>query len=81
MSINGAFNGPNGHYPANEVNALQALCKASVPVEVVSRYLQNLDIHSLVIKAITFGQGAGDYSKQNFTLECTSDVPVELEIS
>jgi Domain of unknown function (DUF6046) len=66
IDINGAFNGPNGVYPVNEVNVLNALCIALVPVEVVSRYLQNLDIHSPVIKSYSFDQEVGGVFKTKF---------------
>lgn len=81
ININGIITGPNGHYPIDEVAALKDLCKAPIPIDIVSRYLQNLDIFTIVIKDFNFDQEPGGYSKQNFTLSCLSDTPVELQIN
>lgn len=80
ITINGTITGQNGSHPYADVKALKAICDAPIPVDVVSKYLQNLGIHSIVIESSSFDQEAGGYSKQNFTLECISDVPVELEV-
>lgn len=80
ISINGILTGSNGQFPLNEFLLLKELCKAPVALAVVSRYLQNLDIYNLVIKEYNFDQEAGGASKQNFSLNCISDVPVELQI-
>lgn len=81
VSINGILTGPNGSYPMGDVNALHQLAKASVPVQVLSRHLANLDIYSIVIKEFTYDQEAGGYSMQNFSLQCISDAPVMLQMS
>ena len=81
VSINGILNGPNGSYPISAVNSLHQLCKAGVPVDVVSRYLQNLDIHQIVIKDFSYDQEPGGYSKQNFSIQAISDVPVMLKMT
>lgn len=78
ISINGIFNGPNGHYPIDEVNALQQLNKAPIAITVVSRYLQNLDINEIYIKDFSYDQEAGGYSKQNFSIQALSDKPIEV---
>jgi hypothetical protein len=80
VSIDGILTGPNGHYPIEEVAIIREICKAPIPIQVVSRYLQNLDIFNLVIKDFSFDQEPGGYSKQNFSLQCLSDTPVELII-
>jgi hypothetical protein len=80
IGINGILTGNNGQFPINDFLLLKELCKAPVALVVVSRYLQNLDIYNLVIKDFNFDQEAGGVSKQNFTLSCISDVPVELQI-
>lgn len=81
VGINGVLNGPNGSYPIDRVAVLKELCKAPVSIPVVSRYLQNLDIHSLVVTDFTFDQQPGGYSNQTFTINCLSDEPVELIIT
>lgn len=81
VAINGIITGPNGHFPIDEVNALHQLCKAPIPIVVISRYLQNLDIFNLVIKDFAYDQEAGGYSKQNFSINAMSDVPIELQIT
>ncbi len=78
VTVNGIITGTNGTYPFQEVAALHSICKAPVSISVVSAYLQLFDIFNLVI--ISFDQEPGGYSKQNFTLNCISDKPVELII-
>jgi Domain of unknown function (DUF6046)/Phage integrase SAM-like domain len=81
LSIVGSLDGPNGHYPIDQVNALQQLCKAACAVDVVSRYLQNLDIHSIVIKEFAYDQEPGGYSSQKFSMEAISDVPILIQMN
>jgi hypothetical protein len=80
VTVNGIITGPNGVYPTAEVAQLHEMCKAPISIPVVSRYLQNLGIFNLVIMDFAFDQEPGGYSKQNFTLNCISDKPVELII-
>lgn len=80
VTVNGIITGPNGHHPAAEIRALKNMLNASVEIEVVSRYLQNLDILNLVVDDYSFQQEAGGYSYQAFTINCVSDIPVELQI-
>jgi hypothetical protein len=80
ITINGIITGENGHYPIDEVRVLKYILDAPVAINVVSTYLQNLDIFSLVVTDYAFDQEPGGYSKQNFTINCISDVPVELQI-
>ncbi len=81
VSINGIIVGTNGHYPIDEVHALKQMLDAPIALPAVSWYLQNLDIYSLVVKDYTFDQEPGGYSKQNFTINCWSDMPTELLIT
>jgi hypothetical protein len=78
ITINGVITGANGVYPTQEVMALDEICEAPVSIPVVSWYLQNLKIFNLVIENHSFDQEPGGISKQNFTLNCISDRPVEL---
>lgn len=80
ISINGIINGDNGHYPTDEVRALQNVIDASIQIEVVSRYLQNIGIYNIVITDHSFDQEAGGYSKQNFTINCISDAVVTAQL-
>lgn len=80
ITVNGIITGDNGVYPAAEVSALHAMCRAPISIPVVSRYLQNLGIFNIMIMDYNFDQEPGGYSKQNFTLNCISDKPVELII-
>ena len=80
LTINGIINGPNGHYPIDEVTALQEMAKATVPVEVISTYLLMHHIYELIIKSFTFEQEAGGYSMQKFTIQAKSSMPVFLQI-
>jgi hypothetical protein len=80
IAIQGIITGYNGHYPADTVNALNEWRKAPVAKEVNSTYLQNIGIQNVVVENIQFPQQAGGYSYQNFTMNCISDIPVELKI-
>lgn len=79
VSINGIIVGSSGHYPAESVRLLKRMLDAPVAIPVVSDYLLNLDIHSLVVTDSAFNQEPGGYSKQNFTINCVSDTPIELQ--
>lgn len=78
--IEGEITGQNGVYPALEVNELKKLCRAPVAFNVVSTFLQNLDIDTLVIEYADIPQKAGGYSFQDFKLYCISDIPIELNL-
>lgn len=81
ISIRGIIAGPNGHWPIEEVTQLKQVIKAPVAVEVVSAYLQALDIHSIVFEDRELNEDEGGYSYQTFTLNAVSDVPQELRLS
>ena len=78
--LEGRITGQNGVYPYDEVNALNKLSDAPVAFKVVSSFLQNLDIDSLVCNSIEMNQDEGGYSYQKFTMYCSTDIPVELNI-
>lgn len=80
VTVNGIITGTNGSYPFQDVAALHSICKAPITIPVISAYLQLFDIFNLVIVDFAFDQEPGGYSKQNFTLNCISDKPVELLI-
>lgn len=78
ININGIITGANGVYPTRAVMALHDICQAPVSIPVVSWYLQNFNIYNLVIESFAFDQEPGGISKQNFSLNCISDRPIEL---
>lgn len=81
VTINGIITGANQHYPIDVVYSLKQMLDAPVALQAVSWYLQNLDIYNLVVKDYAFDQEPGGYSKQNFTINCLSDLPIELLIT
>ena len=81
ITFRGVIAGANGHYPIEEVSVLKDILKAPVPIPVISRYLQNLDIHSVVFEDRTIDQEDGGYSYQTFSINAISDTPQELLIS
>jgi hypothetical protein len=82
IAIQGVITGYNGHYPQNEVNLLNLWRKAPVAKAVTSTFLnQTLGINSLVVEDCSLPQVAGGYSYQTFTMNCISDLPVELKIA
>ena len=80
LVIEGVITGANGTYPSEEVSALNQLVTAPVAFKVVSSFLQNLDIDTVVIDSADINQEEGSQSYQKFTLYCSSDIPVELNI-
>lgn len=80
ISFRGVITGKNGHYPANEVNALKQLITAPISVPVTSDYLNNLGINNVVFDDRSFEQEEGGYSYQGFTINAISDNPIELHI-
>jgi len=80
ITIQGIIVGTNGVYPAFDVDQLNQWRRAPVPKGIVSRFLQNLGIDNVVVEDCSLPQIAGGYSYQTFTINCISDLPVELII-
>lgn len=78
--IDGIITGQNGNYPFEAVQDLKKLVAAPVAFKITSRYLQNLDIDTLVIEGSEINQEEGGYSYQKFKLYCVTDIPIELNI-
>lgn len=81
VSINGILTGANGQMPLDDIAQLKAILDAPQAIDVASKYLTNLDIHSLVIKEYTFEQKEGGYSYQTFSITASSDIPQELRLA
>lgn len=81
VTIQGVICGANGVYPKEEVSALLQWINAPISKGVTCGYLQNLGIDNLVVEDATIPQIAGGYSYQTFTINCISDLPVELTIA
>ena len=71
----------NGVAPKEAIIALQQIITAPCPIPVISWYLNNLNINSVVFEARTLGQEEGGYSYQQFSLAAISDTPQELIIN
>jgi hypothetical protein len=56
------------------------MLNANIAISVVSWYLQNLDVSSIVVKDYEIAQEAGGYSFQNFSINALSDTPTEIQI-
>lgn len=80
VTINGIIVGTNGRYPEEEVLALRRIADAPVPIPVVSRFLNGMEIYNLVFEDCPMPQTAGGISKQDFTINAISDEPLELQI-
>jgi hypothetical protein len=80
VTINGIIVGENGQYPQTEALALQRIADAPGPIPVVSRFLNAFEIYNIVVMDYSMPQTAGGISKQEFTLNCISDEPLELQI-
>jgi len=80
VTINGIITGPNGKYPYEDVRALKDLLDAPIPIVVICQFLQNLDVHTIVIENYELPRQEGGYSYQQFSITAISDVPQELRI-
>lgn len=80
ITINGILTGPNGIYPVEDMTDLREIFKAPITLPVISRYLQLLEIFNIVVQDYTLDQEPGGISKQNFTINAISDLPIELLI-
>ena len=80
VTIQGVITGKNGVYPQNEVNLLNQWRRAPIAKAAVCGFLQNLGIDNLVVEDCSLPQIAGGYSYQTYTMNCISDLPVELLI-
>lgn len=80
LTINGILVADNGVSTDDQLYNLHQMLKAPVSIEVISSYLQNLDIDNIVVRAFTFDQEAGGYSKQSFTVTAKSDFPIGIQI-
>lgn len=78
ISIKGIIVGGYNKYPFDEVQILQALLDAPVPIGVNSYYLNNFGIYNIVIESFAFPQNMGSYSQQPFEINAISDAPAEL---
>lgn len=81
VTINGIIVGENRRAPVNEVLALKRMLDAPVAIPVVSSFLNNLGIFSVVVNDYAVPQVAGGISKQDFTINAISDTPIELQIT
>ncbi len=80
VTMKGKIVGRNGVHPFEEVKALHKLLKAPVAVKVISKWLQNLDIDTLVVESFNVPQEEGRYSYQSFEITFSTDFPIELNI-
>jgi hypothetical protein len=79
ISFRGVITGKNGHYPLEEVGILKDIIKAPIAIPVVCKYLQNLDIDTIVFEDRFFEQEEGSYSYQTFSMNAISDTPIEVK--
>jgi hypothetical protein len=80
ITIQGVITGDNGVYPATAVNALVQWWEAPVTKTIVCPFAQNLGITNIVCEDISIPQVSGGYSYQQFTMNCISDIEVNLII-
>lgn len=80
VSISGVITAANGSEPTNDVRDLNKLIDAPIAVSVVCPFLNTKGINKLVILDADLPQESGGLSYQTFTLNCISEVPIELRI-
>lgn len=81
INIKGVLTGSNGMHPYDEVHQLKQILNAPVAVKAVSRWLQNLDVDSIVVDSYSLPQMEGGMSYQAFEINAISDLPVEILIN
>jgi hypothetical protein len=79
VTITGVITGENGQYPTQEVDQLKQFLDSNEPIDVVSEFLNNLGIFTIVIENFTLPQSAGGISKQEFTINAISDETILLQ--
>ena len=81
ITINGIITGKNGVYPIDKVKALKTWLDAPISKGLTTWWLDNMGVSNVVVSSYSFPQTEGGYSYQMFTINCISDLPVELKIS
>ena len=81
VTINGIITGTNGKRPNDQIQALQKMLDAPIPIEVASAYLQGFGINYLVVDSYEMGEDEGGYAYQKFSISCLSDIQQELQLS
>lgn len=66
--------------PISEKNALIKICNAKTSVEVVSGFLNDFGIYNMVIQNYSITETQGKRSVTEFSLNCLSDIPYDLEL-
>lgn len=81
VTIKGLLSNDDAKYPMAKVEQLNDFIQAPVPIEVENTLLNRLGIYSIVIESgspIVANQGKQNI--QPFSLTCSSDEPVELQL-
>ena len=81
VSIQGVLTGPNRQFPMQDSQDLISLLKAPIAFRVNSWYLDLFGINNIVVESYELGQDEGGYCYQKFSLNCLSDLPIELQIT
>jgi len=78
ISVKGVLVGKNGIYPSTSVQNLKRILSASCAIPVTSEWLNQFDIHNIVITDKDIPQVMGGQSQQEFNFNAKSDTPIEL---
>lgn len=81
ITINGIITGKNGVYPRDKVNLLKQWLDAPISKGITTWWLDNMGVSNVVVSSYSFPQTEGGLSYQMFSINCISDLPVELKIS
>lgn len=80
IKITGMLVGKESNVPPRKlIHDVNELRKAPVTLEVASNFLNYFEIYSLVVESTEFAQIEGTRNAVLFTLNCTSDVPYEIQ--
>lgn len=81
ITVSGRLTANVNEKPTDDMINLLKMLECPVVIDVVSEWLQNLGVHSLVVENYELPQMAGGESFQDFTIQFTSDTPIEIRIS
>lgn len=80
IKITGMLVGKESNVPPRKlIHDVNELRKAPVTLEVASNFLNYFEIYSIVVEDAEFAQIEGTRNAVMFTLNCTSDIPYEIQ--
>lgn len=80
VTVSGVLTSSPGVAPTDAVLNLKKMLNAPIAIDVVCTFLNQLDIHQLVVDHYELPQNEGGISYQTFTMNFISEIPTQLRI-